>query len=37
MLDLYMVLLLALTFTAFYGFMAWCDRTIEDPAGGDRH
>jgi len=36
MLDLYMVLLLAVTFALFYGFVVWCDRTIEEPAGGDR-
>ncbi|RED64605.1 hypothetical protein DFP95_10222 [Cohnella lupini] len=35
MLDLYMVLLLAVTFAVFYGFMAWCDRVVED-TGGDR-
>ena len=36
MMDLYMVLLLGITFAAFYGFAAWCDRTIQEPAGGDR-
>lgn len=36
MLDIYMVLLLAAAFAAFYGFLEWCGRTIEDPAGGDR-
>lgn len=36
MLDIDMVLLLAATFAAFYGFLEWCGRTIEEPAGGDR-
>ncbi len=36
MLDLYMGLLLAVTFALFYGFLVWCDRTIEEPVGGDR-
>lgn len=36
MLDLYMVLLLAATFGAFYGFLVFCGRTIDEPAGGDR-
>lgn len=35
MLDLYMVLLLAATFSAFYGLMYWCERTIKDPTGED--
>ena len=35
MLDLYMILMLAVTFGLFYGFTIWCDRTV-DEAGGDR-
>lgn len=34
MLDVYMVLLLAATFGLFYGFLAWCNRVIDD-TGGD--
>lgn len=35
MLDLYMVLMLAGTFALFYGFLAWCNRVV-DEAGGER-
>lgn len=34
MMDLYMILALAATFGLFYGFLHWCDKTVE--TGGER-
>lgn len=34
MLDIYMVVLLAGMFGAFYCFIRWCDSTVEE--GGER-
>jgi hypothetical protein len=36
MLDVYMVLMLAAAFGAFYGFASWCNRLIEDKGEGSR-
>lgn len=35
MLDLYMVLMLAIAYALFSGFLMWCGRVIED-SGGER-
>jgi hypothetical protein len=34
MLDLCMVLLLAITYALFTGFLSWCGRVIEESGGG---
>ncbi|MFC5704281.1 hypothetical protein ACFPVX_23575 [Cohnella faecalis] len=35
MMDLYMALLLAVTFGLFYGFAIWCDRVVDDGETGE--
>lgn len=35
MLDLYMVLMLVVTYALFTGFLSWCGRVIQE-SGGDR-
>lgn len=35
MLDLYMILILAVTYVLFAGFMTWCGKVVDD-AGGER-
>ena len=33
--DLYMAVLLAVTYLLFYGFLSWCSRVVEE-TGGER-
>lgn len=34
MTDLYMILLLAVIYFIFYGFLLWCDHAADGPEGG---
>ncbi|EPD83799.1 hypothetical protein HMPREF1207_03163 [Paenibacillus sp. HGH0039] len=34
MTDLYMILLLAVIYLIFYGFLTWCDHVVEGSEGG---